>query len=291
MSKGVRALLHWAGAGLAVLGVVFVTFRLHTYAGNFDLSALGWELCLLIVLLAMVYGAANVLLALAWRSLLAYLQIAVGRGWAIRAYGVSQLAKYVPGNIFQFAGRQAIGMAAGLPAAGLLKSTFLELLSIAVVGASAALLVLPLLWPGVPPVLGPALWVFGGAVALLVVKRLVGANVVRALLLQGLFLAISATLFVILFQRLGGTLPGGSAAVPLLAGGYVIAWLAGLVTPGAPAGVGVRELVLLLLFKGTLVEADLLMAVAMGRAVTVLGDLAYFVLCVCQRSEWGVLQK
>ncbi|MDZ7598490.1 MAG: hypothetical protein U5J82_09410 [Desulfobacterales bacterium] len=29
-----------------------------------------------------------------------------------------------------------------------------------------------------------------------------------------------------------------------LCGAYVIAWLAGLVTPGAPAGVGVRELVL-----------------------------------------------
>ena len=27
-------------------------------------------------------------------------------------------------------------------------------------------------------------------------------------------------------------------------GAYVIAWLAGLVTPGAPAGVGVRELVM-----------------------------------------------
>jgi glycosyltransferase 2 family protein len=38
----------------------------------------------------------------------------------------------------------------------------------------------------------------------------------------------------------------------------------------------VRELVLLFLLKGLVSEADLLLAVMLGRVVTVAGDLAFF---------------
>ena len=58
-------------------------------------------------------------------------------------------------------------------------------------------------------------------------------------------------------------------------GAYVLAWLAGLVTPGAPAGVGVRELVLLALLKGSVGQTELLLAVLLGRLVTVGGDVAF----------------
>lgn len=68
-----------------------------------------------------------------------------------------------------------------------------------------------------------------------------------------------------------------------LCGAYVIAWFAGFVTPGAPAGVGVRELALLFLLKGYVAEADLLLAVVIGRMVTVVGDLSYF----CAASLMG----
>jgi len=45
--------------------------------------------------------------------------------------------------------------------------------------------------------------------------------------------------------------------------------------PGAPAGVGVRELVLLFLLKNVVAEAELLLAVVLGRLVTVMGDLLF----------------
>ncbi len=61
-----------------------------------------------------------------------------------------------------------------------------------------------------------------------------------------------------------------------LVGAFVISWLVGLITPGAPAGVGVRELVLLFLLKGVVAEVDLLLAVALGRVITVIGDFLFF---------------
>jgi uncharacterized membrane protein YbhN (UPF0104 family) len=62
-----------------------------------------------------------------------------------------------------------------------------------------------------------------------------------------------------------------------LCGAYVVAWLAGLVTPGAPAGIGVREIVLLLLLGSSVAEADLLLVVVLGRIVTMVGDILYFI--------------
>ena len=41
---------------------------------------------------------------------------------------------------------------------------------------------------------------------------------------------------------------------------------------------GVREFVLLFLLKGMISESDLLLAVVLGRFVTVLGDLLFFLL-------------
>ncbi|MDB4543032.1 hypothetical protein N9241_02195, partial [bacterium] len=50
----------------------------------------------------------------------------------------------------------------------------------------------------------------------------------------------------------------------------------GLITPGAPAGVGVRELVLITCLGGMAADEDVLSAVILSRLVTVLGDVLFF---------------
>lgn len=61
-----------------------------------------------------------------------------------------------------------------------------------------------------------------------------------------------------------------------ICGAFIVAWLVGLVTPGAPAGIGVRELVLLGLLKGFASESDLLLAILLSRLITVGGDVLFF---------------
>ena len=62
-----------------------------------------------------------------------------------------------------------------------------------------------------------------------------------------------------------------------LVGAFVLAWLAGMVTPGAPAGIGVRELVLMFLLKDQMPQAELVMSIALGRFVTTAGDGFFFI--------------
>lgn len=276
LSPIVKRWLHWTGSGLALVGIAFVGLRLKSYWLELDFNQVTPFTYGMATALSLVYGIANLLLALAWWFLIAYQRQDISCLAAVKVYGVSQLAKYVPGNIFHLAGRQALGLAVGVSGAALAKSAIWELVVISLAGLSFGWIALPLIVPGFP--LPTGVFLFSATVAVLAVfvKRL-SLKLVWALGLYLFFLVISAAVFVGLLALLGDDVSVILHYAPLIASAYVIAWLAGLVTPGAPAGIGVRELVLLFLLGQLVPEGTVLMAVVLGRMVTVVGDLLFFV--------------
>jgi hypothetical protein len=277
MSASLRRILHWGGSGLALIGVVFVGFRLHSYWLDLDLSRitpLAWSL---IPVLSVIYGLANLLLALSWWYLLQHLSASVTSLCSIRIYGISQLAKYVPGNIFHLAGRQALGMATDIPAGILAKSTVWELGLIAIAGSLFGWLLLPLLLPSLLEGVSVFLILVSAALIAGLLYRVTGRKPMLSFFWQILFLLVSGAVFIALLELISGSEGMGGRYWLTIGGAYIVAWLVGLVTPGAPAGVGVREMILLLLLQGIVVEEDLLLAVLLGRLVTVVGDLLFFV--------------
>ena len=270
-----RRWLHIIGGMLGLLGVVFVVMRLNTYSQQIDLARFDARAWSMIGMLALVYGAANLLLAQAWWHLLAFFDVTVGRKWAVKVYGLSQVAKYVPGNIFHLAGRQTLGMAAGLPARALAKSALLELGLIAVAGAMFGLLAAPLMWSDLTVPVSSGVFGAMAVGVVLILRWLLSPSVGAALVWQIFFLAISGAVFMGVLALVSPSAVSFSTFSPLC-GAYVIAWLVGLVTPGAPAGVGVRELVLLFLIGGQVEQVDLFLAIVLGRLVTVGGDFLFF---------------
>jgi len=225
---------------------------------------------------SLVYGAANFLLARAWWHLLQHFWLPVSRLESVRIFGISQLAKYVPGNIFHLAGRQALGMAAGLAPGALAKSTVWELGLLAVAGTQFGWLILPLVMPHFPESI--SLFLLLGSITLTgaVLQGIFGRQVVYSFLWQILFMLVSGAIFIALLLMMSG---GEGLTVwhwLTIGGAYIAAWLVGLVTPGAPAGVGIREFILLFMLNGVVGEMDLLMAVLLGRLVTVVGDFLFF---------------
>lgn len=284
-SHKLKRSLHLIGGGLGLMGVLFVGVRLHDYADQLLLSfRFGFSAWICVGLLALLYGAANALLARAWWCQLAFLGVLTDWSWALKAYGVSQLAKYVPGNIFHLAGRQALGMAVGLPAAQLAKSAAWELGTLAIAGATFGVLVLPLVWPALTESSSGALFALMLIALFWAIAHWVAKPVAIAFMLQTSFLALSGLVFVATMALMTDEAQLIALILPLC-GAYVLAWLAGLVTPGAPAGVGVRELVLLFLLQGQVAPGDLLLTVVLGRVVTVLGDLAFFMSMTALRGQ------
>lgn len=277
MSGGVKRSLHWAGSILAIVGVVFVVLRIREFTAQTGFSAFGWREWLTVTSLAVLYGFASLMFAMAWWYVLRQFGATVSRRWAIRAYGLTQIAKYVPGNIFHLAGRQVIGVAAGVPAWPLAKSLGGEVGLISITGTLFGFLVLPLL--GTTVSVTESVMIFTGAlgVTALCLWRFVGPDSAKAFGWYAGLLTASGALFVAVFELVAHKSGNGVPHVFPLLGAYVLAWLAGLVTPGAPAGLGVRELALLTLLNGEMSESDMLFAVVLGRLVTVTGDVLYYV--------------
>jgi len=270
-----RTVLHRLGSALALIGIVFVVHRIGIHADDVDWSRVGGTTLVTIALFAAIYGAANLMLGAAWWHLLAAFGAHVPRRWAQRAYGSSQLAKYVPGNVFHLASRQMLGMAAGIGTWPLVRSISWEMGLLCVAGATIGLLALPMQFAGLAPALvGVA---FFSVVVLVVValRFTVGLHAALAFAWQLGFLAIMGALAAALTSVLA---PGLWLEVPAvdLASAYVGAWLIGMITPGAPAGMGVRELTFLALVHSQADRPGLLLVLVVMRLITVGGDLAFY---------------
>ena len=64
----------------------------------------------------------------------------------------------------------------------------------------------------------------------------------------------------------------------LIISGYIIAWVLGFIVPGAPGGIGVRELVITLLLGSVVGESMVVTLSVTHRLITIIGDfMAYLV--------------
>ena len=241
-----------------------------------------WRLAASAVLLAIGMAAATS----AWATLLPR----VGFRAVLPGFGLAQLAKYVPGSVWQGVGQVAdahrLGIPAGTATAAYLVQMVLQALAAGAV--SVAALTAPGLpwWLAVPAALGP--------LGLLLINRgwldaLVGvlARLTRrvdpariGLPSQGGLLAaagrslltiltIGTSFAVLLPSELGARGFVGTAGV------FMLAWLIGFLVVPLPSGLGVREAVLVVGLGELHPVADILAAAIVARLVLVVVEGLY----------------
>ncbi|MBA2778993.1 lysylphosphatidylglycerol synthase domain-containing protein [Billgrantia kenyensis] len=220
------------------------------------LSLLSWEILLGVFFL--IFLAKLCLVANMW---LAASHFSINFGWidCYRIYNLTQLAKYIPGSIWQFVGRIAILRERGVAAQNIRDSLLAEHLWVM---ASAAVMGVVLIAASQPDLLHlwfdnfdfniRLQWVLVGSA--LVIASAIAVFFLRSHLLRWFLklrppvLAMPALLFTWLF--LGASLwvtmaPFAEPSPPLafVIGIYCLAYVAGFLVPFAPAGLGVRETV------------------------------------------------
>lgn len=233
--------------------------------------------------------------AVAWKLLLAAFGAAPGRWAAERQVLISQLGKYIPGNFAQYLGRAAMAMNAGVSARTVGLAMVAETAAI-LLGGFISVLAMAFLQPEllsglyrIAPDSAVLTWL---AVAMAVLLLLLaGASLVSRISNSvGSMASVQMTklletigLYVIAFAVLGwsflllvGTLSPNAVPLPLTIAVFGIAWIAGLATPGAPGGLGVRESVLALGLAPFVGGATALSAAILYRGVSVLGDVISF---------------
>ena len=287
----------WVARTTGAVSLVAIVGVAWTLAGQLDEvrdSVAGRPLFAGMLLGAPAYGALTVLLAAAWWWLLGTYERRPPLRVAYAIWARSQIAKYLPGNVLHYAGRQVLGRRENLGHANLVAASVLETGSTLAAAATISILVVsPALRGGALP---PAPWVlFAAPLATLaawpVIDRLLRrwsrtapyvaawpalsprralALLGPSLLLHAAFLAGTGALLLGLL-RVGW--PAAEVSAPRVLASYALAWLAGTLTPGAPGGLGVREAVLTLLLAPRLGPAHASALALSLRGLTVGGDL------------------
>ncbi|MCU7800947.1 MAG: hypothetical protein KZQ70_12590 [gamma proteobacterium symbiont of Lucinoma myriamae] len=210
--------------------------------------------------------------------------------WAIRTYGITQLAKYVPGNVIHLASRQVLGLSAGISGWPLAKASLWEIGLISITGALFFILVLPQILPLLTVTLAALIFFSLLIVIFFLLKKYVGLVIAQAFGLYVTFLIVSGSIFVGLLILLLGDFYISPLQTLIFGGSFIVAWLIGLVTPGAPAGIGVREFILVMLLQTLVPVPDLLLAILLSRIVTVGGDILFFLFTSLSQYENPVTQ-
>jgi glycosyltransferase 2 family protein len=269
-----RSARFWAFRALA-LGLLIAScgyFAYHLWNRIDQLPPIqwGWSATLVIALAALGCLTTVPLIALMWRWLLRDQGVELPYAQALQIIAVSQMGKYLPGNVGHFAGRVLLGSQAGVPAGKTIATMAME--TFWVLGISALFAVMALLFyvndfhEGLIDTSQPGY--LAGAAAIMLLAPFVGVRVVNRLLPglsrklgRGELLAVPrfftamgvAGLITVSFLILG-------SVAELLASHlfghpeidwlemvllYTVAWTAGFLVPGSPGGLGVREAVML----------------------------------------------
>ena len=258
----------------------------HPASGEYVLLALGM----------IVYAANNVLLALAWFLLLrTYRQDNISLFECISLYARTQIAKYIPGNVFQFAGRHISARQLGVEHGAIAGATLYEVIGLLLTSSLLALSGL-LVWGMTierisATIIATAvvlmisfLILFNKCVSRIRVLRQVklpaekAIDVIKCLLpvylLLFLFMIIAGGIFWSVVTTLSPTteLYHAGPIVTL----FALSYIAGFITPGAPGGLGVREAVIVGSLSNYVPEAQCLLIAVFFRAVTTVGDFLFF---------------
>lgn len=202
-------------------------------------------------------------------------------GW-IGLFFQGQLGKYLPGSVWQYAGRVALVHRRGVPVRTGLSSIVVEVVASAVAAGVVAALALPFVaavavWAGGALVLG------GVALALrrrvpAIVSRLTGPDTAPAARAMpraaALYVPVWLAYGVAFWLTARALFAVPFSDLPHDAGVFAAAWIVGLVVVFAPGGLGVREAVIVALLSGRLGEAHAIALAAASRLVLTALDLA-----------------
>jgi len=297
-----KKLISYAGFVLMIISLIFIARRFMTY--GIDFSLLTSPLVVIGVLaVALLEGLGIIGASFNYRALIKNVSgVQAPMKLAMDVYTTSNLYKYIPGGVMYVLGRNRLALEEEEITHGQVTlATIIEGATI-VVGAIVVIAVfafdisvrflsdvaiLPMIFIGIAIavlILIPIVFYFRDHIKNnitkltskmeklgfeIIIKR-IGFGILLMFLL-GLTFTLTLTL---LGQPM--TLPLGLSIVGL----FLLAWLAGFLTPGAPSGLGIREAVMLL-FLGAIVNVDILLAaMVMHRVLTVVGDLVAYAIAL-----------
>lgn len=299
--KKKKNIINITGNILTILALIFIVQRILAF--DIDLTyILRPNILIYICIISIIYSAMIYTNVFSWKLILSFLTSKnVSFKESAKVYVKSNIGKYIPGNVMQFVNRNIFGISLGLSQAQIALSSFIEV-AFWVVNS----FILSVLFSGQTLVLvfGEMLAKFNlSLVSLVVLIAIIILTILIVFLLiicknkyalesialfrRARFLKLSLQLFCLhsIFLLLSSTIlifilslevSINAQTVGIIVSAYIISWLIGIIFPGAPGGIGVREAVLIFALSNICDEKVVLLAAIIHRIISILGDvLAY----------------
>ena len=287
------------GKLLSVLSIIFVCYTIYKLGFDFNSITNRGVFAAILIIGTLIKAATVFITGSAWTDWLSLLSNGVKfkRYDAIKAYTKANIGKYLPGNVMHYVERNLFASGLGISQKSVALSSVAEIIC-----QLASALIMSLFMAHNYFIRAVA-HIFGETKAVYIIISAAGTAIFAVLFLlrkkaklffesidmQTLAKTLAITLIkyiitlwlfgiimVILYCYMGGT-PDISTA-NLIISGYVIAWVLGFVTPGASGGIGVRELIIILLLSPIMGEELTVTLSVIHRLITVVGDfISYFI--------------
>jgi len=277
----IKNIVYMIGKSLGILGLLYVFYKLYqeytfsSFTEQFISILHITPLLILVNFLSLVIGI------YAWyHMLLSYAKKPFGYVYAYYYFSKTEIAKYLPGNIFHFVGRQALAHKIGITQKQMAKISLLQ--SISLLGAT---------------IIAATIFAFlSQMVSLYILTLMVISSIIIFISLVYMYPSIrmskkvSLNLYLALSIALQGVMLGIIVVYQsdtytwslfcLSISIYILSWLIGYVTPGASGGLGVREgaFIAITSYMNFDIHADIVIfAVLLVRLINILVDvLMYF---------------
>lgn len=292
-----KNLAKWVWIAAVITFIVFFAIR------KMDLIVQMFSLFTIDVLLGAAILVFAAKLCLVTNMMVATMQFNITLGWwdCFRIYNMTQLAKYVPGSIWQFVGRIAILRKHGIEMSVIRDSLLAEHLWVI---SSAALIACVMIWASSPEFFVD--WLAGREIDLdlawLLVMLVLVASVVflsNHRLLRWLvrlsppLKVIPVLIFTWLFLgfSLWVTLTSFTTNMPspiYVVGIYSLAYVVGFMVPFAPAGLGIREAILTFSLMPYVGSDEAIFLAAINRIIYFIVEIV--IASICLRKNTSVVK-
>ncbi|MFI5251624.1 MAG: lysylphosphatidylglycerol synthase domain-containing protein [Bacteroidota bacterium] len=282
---------------IAALGLLFLKLKDHFHeVSNFPNPL---RVVVFIFIFSVCWLISSVTGAIAWRKLLRALGVNMSLKDTYVIMGLSQIGKYIPGNIFQYVGRAKIGGAYGITTDASIISmgmeTMIAIITAMIVFVSGWNIMNPALYDtGIFSfLLSAKVWILGGGVLIVGFLLIFFSGKVRELFLKykpylkARPIIVAALADLVFFFAVGIIIAGMRYTIlpdgPNLswnqfASGFAISWILGFIVPGAPGGIGIREVVFVSLFGPQIGDGIAVSLALLLRIITTLSDLWNFLI-------------
>ena len=283
------------GKLLMLASLVFIVLQITRHDVDFSILASPFVIVGLLAT-ALAFGLGIVFAGLNFRWLIANITgVSVGRALVVKAYCVSNLYKYLPGSVMYLIGRNRIAFEtkkvshAQVAFATVMEGVLILLATVIVIAVSVSdEAIYYVRQVDIPSFV----WIVAGGIVLVcallavVFRRRMGEwfgkfsngmrnfrplSRIKRLGTCLLIVIVLAVTYIVALMLLGQRITPDM--VPTIIGLYLLAWLAGFMTPGAGGGMGVREFVLYMFLGGFLDPGIVLSSAIMHRLITIVGDV------------------